>query len=139
MLYERDYTRERIIDLFRFIDWVMMLPAGLERSLRIDIEEFEEARRMKYVSTIERWAEQRGIEQGIEQGIERGKARALRQAILDVLAERFDHAPDYLVRRLNQIEDSTILQKRLRQAVTIASLDLFAESIADVTPADDED
>lgn len=39
----------RIVDLFRFIDWVMTLPAGLERSLRREIEEFEEAQRMKYV------------------------------------------------------------------------------------------
>ncbi|MCA9906817.1 MAG: hypothetical protein KC547_23340 [Anaerolineae bacterium] len=65
----------RIIDLFRFIDWVMTLPAGLERSLRKDFEEFEEAQHMKYVSTIERWAEQRGIEQGTVQSCKNCSAR----------------------------------------------------------------
>jgi flagellar biosynthesis/type III secretory pathway protein FliH len=113
----------------------MTLPAGLERNLRREIEEFEEAQRMKYVSTIERWAEQRGIEQGIE----RGKEEALREAILDVLEERFNGVPDQFEYRLNQIEDSTVLQKLLRQAVTIASLDLFAERIAEVTSTNRED
>jgi hypothetical protein len=104
----------------------MTLPAGLERSLRREIEEFEEAKRMKYVSTIERWAEQRGIEQGIE----RVKEEALREAIFDVFEERFNGVPDQFEYRLNQIQESALLQKLLRQAVTIASLDLFAERIA---------
>ena len=93
---------------------------------------------MKYVSTIERWAEQRGIEQGIEQGIERGKEDALREAIRDVLAERFDLVPLHFAEKLRQIEDSTILQKLLRQSVTIASLDLFAERIGEsIAPSDE--
>jgi hypothetical protein len=126
MLYERGYGREQIINLFRFIDWVMMLPLGLEQELRREIEAFEETQRMKYVSTIERLAERRGIEQGIEQGRE----QALREAILDVLAERFGLVPDRFSDLLNQIEEIAVLQTLLRQAVTIASLELFEERIA---------
>jgi hypothetical protein len=56
-----------------------------------------------------------------------------------VLEERFNGVPDQFEYRLNQIEDSTVLQKLLRQAVTIASLDLFAERIAEVTSTNRED
>src|SRR5689334_3098770 len=30
-LYELGYNREQILGLFRFVDWVMGLPSGLER------------------------------------------------------------------------------------------------------------
>jgi hypothetical protein len=30
-LYERGYARQDILELFRFIDWVLTLPPGLER------------------------------------------------------------------------------------------------------------
>lgn len=31
MLYERGYTRQDVLELFRFIDWVMVLPPDLEK------------------------------------------------------------------------------------------------------------
>jgi predicted transposase/invertase (TIGR01784 family) len=47
----------------------MILPEELEREFQIDLKAFEEAREMKYVTTIERM----GIEQGFEKGREEEK------------------------------------------------------------------
>jgi hypothetical protein len=59
-LYERRYERQDIINLFRFIDWILELPEDLKRSFRDELEEYERERQMPYVTSIE----QMGIEQG---------------------------------------------------------------------------
>ncbi|GAP94921.1 hypothetical protein [Leptolyngbya sp. NIES-2104] len=64
MLYDRGYNEQDILELHNFLDWMMNLPEELERQFRIDLEQFEEARKMKYVSSGERMAEARGKELG---------------------------------------------------------------------------
>ncbi len=54
--YEKGYDSEEILKLFRFVDWLMKLPAVLERQLRIEIAEFEEKKSMPYVTSFERMA-----------------------------------------------------------------------------------
>jgi hypothetical protein len=44
MLYEQRYSRQEIIDLFRFIDWVLTLPAELEEAFRNDLATFDLAK-----------------------------------------------------------------------------------------------
>ncbi len=60
MLYDRGYGEQAILELNNFLDWMMNLPEDLEREFQTDLKAFEEAREMKYVTTIERMAEQRG-------------------------------------------------------------------------------
>ena len=45
-LYERGYGRSDILNLFRFIDWVMQLPEALEEALWHEIIAYEEAKHM---------------------------------------------------------------------------------------------
>lgn len=61
-LYERGYQRQQIIDLFRFIDWVMALPKELEEDFRQQLNVYEEERRMQYVTSIERIGMEKGIQ-----------------------------------------------------------------------------
>jgi hypothetical protein len=46
----------------------MNLPEALEREFQVELKTFEEARQMKYVTTIERMAEARGEERGEARG-----------------------------------------------------------------------
>jgi len=64
MLYERGYTEREVVDLFRFLDWMFFLPEDLQRAYWNELEEFEEERKMPYVTTIERI----GIEKGRVEG-----------------------------------------------------------------------
>jgi hypothetical protein len=50
--------------LFRFIDWVLTLPEGLEQQLWSEVQQFDEEKHMHYLSSIERMAQQKGISQG---------------------------------------------------------------------------
>jgi hypothetical protein len=80
-LYRRGYQRTEILELFRFIDWVLVLPDGLEGQLWTEVQQFAEEKRMRYVSSFERIAQKRGIELGIEKGVGKGQARLLKLQI----------------------------------------------------------
>ncbi len=69
-LYEKGYQREEIINLFRFIDWVMRLPEELERSFWQEVTQYEEEKKMPYVTTGERIGLQKGLLEGIKMGLE---------------------------------------------------------------------
>lgn len=93
-LYERGYARQDILELFRFIDWVLTLPAGLETRFQTELVQLEAQRHMRYVTSIERM----GIAKGIEEGIQQGEALVLRR----LLARRFGELPDWVEERLTQ-------------------------------------
>ncbi|MEA3642457.1 MAG: hypothetical protein VBE63_21300 [Lamprobacter sp.] len=60
LMYERGYARALILELFRLIDWMIRLPAGLEADFRQQLYAYEEQQCMPYVTTVE----QAGIQQG---------------------------------------------------------------------------
>lgn len=119
-LYERGYQRQQIIDLFRFIDWVMALPKELEEDFRQQLNVYEEERRMQYVTSIERI----GMEKGIQQGIQQGALRML----LHQLQRRFESVPEELQTRLSEYSVEQ-LEQLLDVALTVDSLDEFLERL----------
>jgi len=62
MLYDRGYELQDILELYNFLDWLMQLPKALEQQFQVELAQFEEARQMKYVTAIERMAEERAEE-----------------------------------------------------------------------------
>ena len=95
-LYRRGYSRQDILELFRFIDWVLALPEVLEQQLWTEMQQFEEEKRMRYVSSFERIAQKRGLEKGIGQG----QTKLLNM----LLRQRFGALPDWAQARLRQAE-----------------------------------
>lgn len=63
MLYDRKYSRQQIINLFRFIDWLIRLPEELEQTFEDRLAEYE-GTTMPYVTSIERRATERALQQG---------------------------------------------------------------------------
>ena len=68
MLYERGWSKQEVIDLYRFIDWVLTLPLELEQAFRDDLETYERGKNMPYISAIERMGEARGKVEGKVEG-----------------------------------------------------------------------
>lgn len=95
-LYEQGYGRNDILELYRFIDWLIELPAPLESIFQRELAQFEREEAMRYVSTIER--------QGIEQGIEQGE----RSLILRLLARRVGEVPEATIEQINQFSVESI-------------------------------
>jgi hypothetical protein len=71
-LYERGYERPDILNLFRFIDWVLGLPEALEEALWQEIVEYEEAQRMPYITSVQRIGERIGEQRGEQRGERKG-------------------------------------------------------------------
>jgi hypothetical protein len=72
-LYERGLGAEDVRRLFRVIDWMMDLPAPLERLFWQEIHQFQEEKLMPYLTPLERlWLEDnlKGLLEGIELGLE---------------------------------------------------------------------
>lgn len=112
-LYQRGYSRQDILELFRLIDWMMTLPESIESEFKQEIRNFEEDLQMPYVTSVERLARIEGL-------VQKG-----REDVIEVLEVRFEALPNELVEKINQIEDLELLKTLLRQAITIGSLAEF--------------
>src|SRR4030095_4368585 len=53
-LYTRGWTREQILDLFRFLDGVLTLPEALEQQFQVALAQVEAETHMPYITSIER-------------------------------------------------------------------------------------
>ena len=116
-LYERGYCREDILELLRFIDWLMALPEELERDLGEALERYEEDKRMPYVTSFERI------------GIKKGIVQKAQEDVVDVLELRFQHVPESIVQSVNAVQDPPTLREMHRDAVTAASLEDFERNL----------
>ena len=123
LLYQRNYSRHDILELFRFIDWLMALPPELEDKFMSDIATYETRERKPYVTSVERIATQRGLEQGLEQGT--------RMMVLESLRIRFGELPSDLVAQLEEISDVGLLKQLQRQVILADSLVAFVEQLDD--------
>jgi flagellar biosynthesis/type III secretory pathway protein FliH len=131
--YERRYTRDQIVDLFTFIDWVIVMPQELEQKLEGEMNEFEKVQHMEYMSGFERRAIERGmakgLEQGIEKGMEKGRLQTLREGIVDILEARFQQVPYEVTEELKEINDSQRLKVLLRLTSITPSPDEFLKQL----------
>jgi hypothetical protein len=118
-LYERGYQREDILELFRFIDWLLLLPEELRQRFDDQLHEYEAAMNRPYITSIE----QRGIQQGIQQG----QMLQARNSLFTIIEARFSVLPANLKKQIEELEDFPILQDLLKQAATLESLDAFQQ------------
>jgi hypothetical protein len=65
-LYERGFSRKDVRELFRLMDWLMVLPPPLVPVFWQEMEKIQEEKRMPYITSIERLGVRRGMCRGIE-------------------------------------------------------------------------
>ncbi|MCP5104867.1 MAG: hypothetical protein GY950_15885 [bacterium] len=73
--YERGYTKDEIRVLLKFINWLILLPDGLDKQLSKKIAKLEEDYKMPYVTSWERMAKEEGVKIGEERGVKIGEKR----------------------------------------------------------------
>ncbi|MCC2666686.1 MAG: putative cytosolic protein [Gammaproteobacteria bacterium] len=74
-LYEKGFNKLQIVNLYQFIDWLIGLPEPLEVEYLNKVYDFEEEKKMSYVS----FAEQRGINKGLKEGLKKGLKEGLKK------------------------------------------------------------
>jgi len=98
-LYEQGLQEKDIRNLYRFIDWVMILPKALEAQFWQEFKQFEQERTMSYITTGERIGYERGKEEGqLEGQIKQAQALVLRQ-----LQKRVGDLPQEVRERIQRL------------------------------------
>jgi Domain of unknown function (DUF4351) len=115
MLYERGYKKQDILELYNFLDYMMTLPESLSQQFDLELEAFEETKKMKYVSTLERRILARAE---AEAEVKQARSMVKRQ-----LTRRFDELSDSLLAVLD--------------GLSIDQLESLGESLLDFTTIDD--
>ena len=100
LLYTQGWRRQRVIELFSIIDWMLALPKPQEQQVWQDIEEIERKAGMKYVTSVERLAIERGHKTGRLEGRVEGKLEGKRDTLTRLLARRFGSLPSWVDERL---------------------------------------
>ncbi|WP_338438767.1 DUF4351 domain-containing protein [Synechococcus elongatus] len=111
LLYERGFEREQIIGLFRFIDWLLSLPKGLELEFRNELSAYEQERRMPYITSIERI------------GREEGRLEGETSLVLRQLSRRFGVLPEQIRAQIS--------------ALPLSQLETLGEDLLDFSSIDD--
>jgi len=107
LLFKRGYGRQDILELFRFIDWLMELPENIEKQFQNELIKITEENKMAYVTSIERLAK--------------------KEMILEYITTRFKSVPEDISSIINSIRADDKLKSLFRQAITCESLDEFRE------------
>ena len=117
-LYKQGYGRDDILELYRLIDWMMVLPPELQEQLEDTVAEHEEKHKMPFITNIER----RGIEKGKTEGLREGNRVRAREYIVRALEVRFSAVPERLVEAISTVSDLDLLDELHRQAILSADL-----------------
>jgi Domain of unknown function (DUF4351) len=106
-LYEQGWQERDIRNLYRFIDWVMILPKALETEFWQEFKQFEQERTMTYVTSGERI------------GYERGQ----QELIIRLLQKRMGELPQSSREHI--------------QSLSVNQLEMLGEALLDFTGLDD--
>ncbi|TWI76935.1 putative transposase/invertase (TIGR01784 family) [Desulfobotulus alkaliphilus] len=73
LMYQRNYSKEDILQLYRYIDWMISLPKELEKQFLKDVYLLEEEKKMPYITSAERFGLEKGEEMGVVKGLYKGR------------------------------------------------------------------
>ena len=79
------------MNLYRFLDWLMVLPKELDLKFQEEIKTFEEEMKVAYITTAKRIGIEKGMwegkQQGLQEGIQKGRQEGKAQAFYDLYCE----------------------------------------------------
>ena len=126
-LYEQGLDEQDIRNLYRFIDWVMILPERLENKFWEELKQFEEEQTMPYLTTGERIGYKRGKQEGRVEGREEGRVEGRvegeQRLILRLLSRRFGELSPQVRARV--------------ESINLTQLEALGEALLDFTNIDD--
>ena len=75
---------------------------------------------------------QKGLEQGLEQGLQKGEVRGLREAIVDVVQERFPEITVLARKQVDTLEDSALLRRLIVKISTAQTVKQAEQALATI-------
>ncbi|HEY0980747.1 hypothetical protein, partial [Schlesneria sp.] len=102
-LYTAGYDADQIREIFRLIDWMMHLRLDLSRQFNEELIAYEKELQMPYVTSIERHAEQRGLELGLERGLKKGLERGSTRILMRILSRICGDVPEEIQAKIEAL------------------------------------
>lgn len=135
LLYELGFTHETLVQVYRFIEWIMVLPDPLEDRLYDDLKQIEGDKTMPFLTYAERKGlkegRKKGLIEGIQKGMQKGQILGLQKAIISVLEVKFAQADQTVIESVNKIQSLKKLEDLLHRAKIVKSMEEFAELLRD--------
>ncbi len=111
-LYRHEWGKQKVIEFFGVVDWMMCLPKEQAQVFRKTLETSEEEMKMRYVTSIEHLAREEGIEHGMAQGLQQGMQQGMHQGqarlLTQLLTQRFGDLPAWAKERLDAASDAEL-------------------------------
>ena len=126
LLYRRGWEKQRILDLFGVLDWMMTLPEHLKHQLWQNLNNFEQEKRMAYVTSVEQIGIEKGMEKGRQEGRQEGRQTGEALSLQRLLAKRFGPLQPSMIATIDAASISDI-EAWFDKAIDAPSLsDVFA-------------
>ena len=132
LLYDQGYGRKDVLQLFRFIDWLLILPPELEQGFAEELHKIEEERKVEYITSVERIGIEKGFQEGIDQGIQQGGILEAKNMLTELLSLRFAMPQEEAVRCVEGVTEYKVLKQLFREAVQCDDLGKFQGRVAEV-------
>jgi hypothetical protein len=127
-LYERGFSKQDILNIYRLIDWLMMLPEDLTKRFTEDLISYEEDRKMPYIMSAERI------------GMEKGMLTEAKENVLEALDARFSKdVPEDVYKKVQALNNRILLKKLLRSAAQSKDIDSFRKVLQDIPSEQSEE
>jgi hypothetical protein len=120
LLYRNGWDRQKVLNFFAIIDWLMHLPKDLTIAFRDKLNELEEEQKMRYVTSIEQLA--------LETGEMRGESTGMVKAIREMFTLRFPQVDmSAYADKFRSIAEAKIAEYGLRIATAKTPEEVFAD------------
>jgi hypothetical protein len=104
-LYEQGFSREDIINLYALIDWMMTLSKELEREFQQELKQYEEEKKMPYITSIERAGQLEGEQRGELKGEQKIIIRLLNQRVGEIQPPLIEQIRKLSLEQLEELTD----------------------------------
>ncbi|MDR1284431.1 MAG: DUF4351 domain-containing protein [Opitutaceae bacterium] len=128
-LYELNYSKRDILELFRLIDWLITLPREMELAFRENLVNYEKEKTMPYITSIERLGREDGLKEGLEKGWQKGRQEGWQEGrqegemlvLRRQLRRRFEDLPGWAEERLTHASTTELEEwsERILDAVIL--------------------
>ena len=125
-IYEKGFSAKDILNIYRLIDWLMILPEDLTKQFTQDLIDYEGEKKMPYVMSAERI--------GREEGRDEGMLSEAREMLIEALDAKFpSELPADLHTKIQTLNNRILLKRLLRSAIQSKDINGFKEAIEELT------
>lgn len=126
-LYDKGLNRDAILNLYRFMDWVLSLPKDLEIIYNQNVKQLEEERAVRYITSAERIGMEKGYAQGMTQGVAQGTLQGEHKLLIRLLKRKFPKISKSYLQQVEQEQNENQLCAWGDALVTAATVEEIFE------------